>query len=119
MRGCCWRRAIRGPRLPSPGNSSSPAPSIGLSIPGSQPGVPLETPFNYALATIDIVAEILGNTSAGAGNENPAAPEAAGGEFSGFIGGRVRLGASLVLSAGVGYDNNNATLLRVGVAVNF
>ena len=46
-------------------------------------------------------------------------PEAAGGELSAFIGGRWHIIAAAVLAAGVGYDNNSATLLRVGFSVKF
>jgi hypothetical protein len=68
----------------------------------------------------DLAAEVLGNTaSSQSGGENPVAPEAAGGEISGFIGTRWHFRPNENLFFGVGYDNNSATLLRFGISLKF
>jgi hypothetical protein len=104
--------------------------NIGYSFLGSPAGTSLDNIFNFAVAAVyhinetwDLAAEVLGNTSSGGGSENSnvtvTTPEAAGGELSIFMGGRWHINPAAVLSTGVGYDNNSATLLRVGFSVKF
>jgi hypothetical protein len=94
--------------------------------------VALDNIFSYAAALefhltgrVDLVSEVLGNTPAalgeGAAEGGPtsAAPEAAGGELIGLIGGRLRLAGKLWLVLGVTYDNRHAVLFRPGLTWKF
>jgi hypothetical protein len=101
--------------------------NIGYTIVGEPSGVELKNIFSFALAVeynlnekFDIVGEILGNTSSSAvGAENPVAPEATGGTVSGLLGSRYYVRPNFFLSLGVGYDNNNAVLIRPGLTFQF
>jgi hypothetical protein len=107
--------------------------NLGYSIIGKPAGVLLKNIFVFGLAEelhtnmrIDIVGEIIGNTSSletaenpFAGGENANSPELAGGELVGMIGGRYLLSKGIALSFGVSYDNSNAILLRPGVTFSF
>ena len=69
-----------------------------------------------------LVAEVIGNTSSlsdseGAdGGESTITPEAAGNETIGLLGLRYSVRPNVQLAFGVTYDNNNALLLRPGIA---
>lgn len=102
--------------------------NLGYSVLGAPKGIQLNNIFNYALAAeyhvqakMDLVAEILGNTSSfpESGAESPVAPEIAGGEFTAMIGTRYYIRHGLVLCMGVSYDNNQAFLIRPGVTIRF
>jgi hypothetical protein len=98
--------------------------NIGYTIVGSPRGTKFDNTFNFALAAVypiceefDLVGELLGVTSSG--GEGGGSSEAAGGESQIFLGGRWHARPNVVLGGGVGYDNNNAVLIRVGLSVKF
>jgi len=105
--------------------------NLSYTIVGRPPGIQAQNVGGFALATelsqgrIEYVAEILGNTAALAGNENPSpggtesttAPEIGGAELVGTLGARYAVTKDFVLSLGVSYDNNNAVLIHPGLAI--
>lgn len=107
--------------------------NLGYSIIGKPTGVSLKNIFVFGLAEelhanmrIDIVGEIIGNTTSletvetpFAGGENANSPELTGGELVGMIGGRYHLSTGVTLCLGVSYDNNNAILIRPGLTIGF
>jgi hypothetical protein len=103
--------------------------NLGYTIVGSPPGVQLRNLIDYAIAQeihvtprLDVVAEILGNTSStGEVGEQPASvtPEAAGGERSALAGIRFAVLPKVWVAAGVSYDSNHAFLLRTGITFRF
>jgi hypothetical protein len=106
--------------------------NLGYCIMEKPAGISLNNIIVFAMAEeyhlnsqIDIVGEFLGNTSSEAtggvflGNESATAPEVAGGELVGMIGGRYSIQRNIVLSLGSCYDNNQALLLRPGLTIGF
>ena len=100
-------------------------------------GVSVKNTFNYAVAAefyatdkLHFVAEVLGNTSAIAGNENGAegltttvltaselttAPELGNSETTGLLGVRYLWTPALAFSFGLTYDNQHVFLIRPGI----
>ncbi len=119
--------------------------NIGYFVLGNPSGVKLKNIVTYAAAAvyhlnekIDLVGEVIGNTSSSpriegpegtgtaallraqeTGGENNLVPEATGGEVSGMLGARYYLQPNLVVSLGVTYDNSNAVLIRPGLTYLF
>ncbi|HTF55938.1 MAG TPA: hypothetical protein VK661_01605, partial [Planctomycetota bacterium] len=103
--------------------------NLGYSFLGQPPGGDLKDSFNFAVAAVwkvsdifDLVAEVVGSvSSAGEGNATtPIVPESAGQEGTvGLIGARYYFRPNVVLSLGVGYDDNNATLTRFGLTLKY
>jgi len=103
--------------------------NLGYSFLGQPPGGNLKDSFNFAFAAVwkvndvfDLVAEVVGSVSSATEGDtaNPVVPESAGQEGTvGLIGGRFYFRPTVVLSLGVGYDDNNATLTRFGLTLKY
>lgn len=105
--------------------------NVGYAIIGQPAGVTLQNVFAFALATefhvnnkLDLIGEILANTSAVPQEtnsliENSTSPELSGGEIVGMIGGRYYFNNHFFAAFGVTYDNNNAFLFRPGLTYIF
>ena len=104
--------------------------NLSYTIVGRPPEIRAQNVVGIALAAelsrgrFDYVAEVLGNTAALAGSENPAgggensaAPEIGGAELVGTLGARYAVTKEFVFSLGVSYDNNSAVLIHPGVAI--
>ena len=111
--------------------------NVGYSFIGEPSGASVKNTFNYAVAAefyatdkLHFVAEVLGNTSAIAGNENGAeglattlptaselttAPELGNSETTGLLGVRYLWTPALAFSFGLTYDNQHAFLMRPGI----
>ncbi len=103
--------------------------NLGFTFLGQPPGGDLKDSFNFAIAavwkiggTFDLVAEVVGSISSTAEGDavNPVVPESAGQEGTvGLVGGRYYFRPNVVLSFGVGYDDNNSTLTRFGLTLKY
>ena len=107
--------------------------NLGYTVVGRPSGTRLNNTINYAVAgefhvstTVDVVAEVIGNTSStgengseGAPSTGPIPAEAAGAERSVMLGMRYHLSPALFFSVGASYDNNHAFLIRPGVTYRF
>jgi len=117
--------------------------NFGYGILGEPPGVTLNNIFTYAAALeyhvidrkLDLVAELVGNTSSSPsgpqaeapdvplpgepGSEAGLVPEAAGQEITGTLGMRYYIRSNAFLSVGITYDNNSALLVRPGFTYRF
>ncbi|HLQ65725.1 MAG TPA: hypothetical protein VK123_00660 [Candidatus Limnocylindrales bacterium] len=104
--------------------------NAGYTVLGRPSGIPLHNVFDYAAAAewhwlpkFDLVAEMIGNTSAlpegGTEADTGGNPEISGAETVGMLGLRYHWSAGLTLAMGVSYDNNQAWLLRPGVTFKF
>ena len=104
--------------------------NLGYTVVGKPAGTNLNNIIDYAVAEdfhatskFDIVAEVIGNTSAtGEGVEAPAQhipPEAAGAERSVLLGMRYAVRPGFAFALGVSYDNNHAWLIRPGITYRF
>lgn len=122
--------------------------NLGYFVLGNPSGVKLKNIVTYAAAAvyhlnskIDLVGEVIGNTSSSprlegpegageraamfltraqeAGGENSLVPEATGGEVTGMLGARYYLQPNCFVSLGVTYDNSNAVLIRPGLTYWF
>ncbi len=101
--------------------------NVGYAIIGQPPGIELNNIFNFAAAIefhanpkLDLVTEVVGNTSSEAqsasfGTENPASPELSGGEIVGMVGTRYYFNPNFLFAFGITYDNNSAILFRPGL----
>ncbi len=106
---------------------------------GKPPGVDVANLFNYAIGTLFefhpeqpkwvLFGEVYGNTSALGGSEQPegdmvattpiVTSEISGGETVVAAGFGVYVKPTLLISLGVSYDNNHATLFRPGIEWKF
>jgi Putative MetA-pathway of phenol degradation len=110
--------------------------NVSYTFVGRPAGVEVKNLFGYALAGTfhltprwDAFAEFTGNTSAlgsaetpdtaPGGNENPVSPELAGEERVGTVGLGFYTRPGLLLFGSVSYDNQHATLLRLGYTWRF
>ena len=101
--------------------------NLGYTFVGSPPGTSLGDIVDFAAAVeyqvdsqLTLVAEVIGNTSAGGTESGPVVTqEAAGNELVGLVGARYQASERLALSLGVTYDNNNAVLIRPGITFDF
>ena len=104
--------------------------NIGYSLLGRGPLGGPRSSFNFAVATVlrldekfDFVAEVVGGISASSEGASAAAagvPEAAGEEGTVFmIGGRYYFREKTLFSLGLGIDDNNAALLRMGLTFKY
>ncbi|MBA2685591.1 MAG: transporter [Gemmatimonadaceae bacterium] len=99
--------------------------NVGYSFVGKPAGLSVQNTWNFALAaerhfgsSFDFVGEVLASTAAskaGDGENSPTAPEVAGAEFVGMLGGRYRVVPNLWFTFGVTYDNSGAVLFRPGI----
>jgi len=101
--------------------------NAGYTFVGSPPGVKLMNTFDYAAAIdfhatpkLDLLAEIIGNTTSLSNAENGGevtgvTPEASGGETAGLLGVRYQILPGFFPSLGVTYDNQGAVLIRAGL----
>jgi hypothetical protein len=104
--------------------------NISYTLLGKPKGVVANNLFNYALGTVFTASEksiffgeVYGNTSALGGKDvpegtivgTPKTTEISGGETVGAIGYGYYVNKNLLLSFGVSYDNNHATLFRPGI----
>lgn len=103
--------------------------NVGYSFVGKPAGLAVQNTWNFALAgerhfssQFDFVGEVLATTAAakaGSGESSPTAPEVAGAEFVGMLGGRYAVVRNLWLTFGVTYDNSGAILFRPGLTSEF
>jgi hypothetical protein len=102
--------------------------NLGYTVVGKPTGTDLRNIVNYAVAeefhlspAVDIVAEVLGNTSStgetveGAPSPAPVPAEASAGESSIMAGLRWHHSPAITFALGVSYDNNHAFLIRPGL----
>jgi len=106
--------------------------NLGYTVVGKPAGTNLGNIVDYAIAEeyhlspqVDIVGEVLGNTSSvgenGSEGSTPAGvpAEAAGAEKSLMLGIRYKWTPALAFSLGVSYDNHHALLIRPGITWRF
>jgi hypothetical protein len=113
--------------------------NVSYTFVGKPEGVEVKNLLGYAVAGTyhltdrwDVFAEFTGNTSAFGGSEspdsptpgtggveNPISPELAGEEQVGTLGAGYSLRPGLLLFGSVSYDNQSATLLRLGYTWKF
>ena len=105
--------------------------NIGYTFVGRPNGMQLDNIIDFAFAgeyhlnnKLDLVAELIGNTSSeptinGFGGEDVTSPEISGGELVGLFGARYHLTPFIYGALGITYDNNNALMIRSGITFIF